>query len=398
MHRPNCKKTLVGLHLHAMCQKVRNYGVDKRRWSSVRSYLCGDEINSVLAEEDSASVRSSEATVTQPVGEDLKDEVEIQYEEKEELKEQKPQENQNSGTRVLNNEEAATIIQSAFRGFMARRRSGIMEEMYNTESLQEMASPSRVSLGTSVEVQTGNSVETLTVREESVTAQHRVQQKARSQVSKLKGDWDDSTVSSNISKMRIQHRLEAMTRRERALAYAFSQQLRICSKKKSTQSGTAEPNMGWSWLERWMATRHTESHLVEDHMSKHLSSVNGDRRCVIIKNSFDVGEEESCGSNEVPVGVENFAVTAQSMDDRYRPVKNRPKLTRTVSRQKTVPTCQFSTQQTKVTKSDFSREPKRERKQMQMHPRGNGEPKNKDASSPATSVPLISSSKCAPSE
>lgn len=34
-------------------------------------------------------------------------------------------------------------------------------------------------------------------------------------------------MSSNISKMRIQNRLEATTRRERALAYAFSQQVHM---------------------------------------------------------------------------------------------------------------------------------------------------------------------------
>ena len=38
-------------------------------------------------------------------------------------------------------------------------------------------------------------------------------------------DWDDSTLDSTSSKMKIQNRLEAMTRRERALAYAFSQQV-----------------------------------------------------------------------------------------------------------------------------------------------------------------------------
>lgn len=43
----------------------------------------------------------------------------------------------------------------------------------------------------------------------------------------LQEGWDDSTVSSNISKMRIQNRLEATTRRERALAYAFSQQVKF---------------------------------------------------------------------------------------------------------------------------------------------------------------------------
>ncbi|XLR00705.1 hypothetical protein S83_066903, partial [Arachis hypogaea] len=37
-------------------------------------------------------------------------------------------------------------------------------------------------------------------------------------------EWDDSTVSSYVSKMRMQNRMEASTRRERALAYDFSQQ------------------------------------------------------------------------------------------------------------------------------------------------------------------------------
>jgi hypothetical protein len=40
-------------------------------------------------------------------------------------------------------------------------------------------------------------------------------------------EWDDSTVSSNVSRKRMQSRIEATTRRERALAYAFSQQVII---------------------------------------------------------------------------------------------------------------------------------------------------------------------------
>ncbi|KAJ4982466.1 hypothetical protein NE237_033303 [Protea cynaroides] len=329
---------------------VKNYGMDKRRWSSFRFYLCGDEINSVLAEDDSASVNSSEATVTQPIADDLKEELEIQCEEKEDVEQQILQENQTADTKILNKDEAATIIQSAFRGFMKRRRGGRKEEMSKVENPQGIESPSRKSVCTSVEVQIGNSVETLKVREETVTTQHRVQLKTRSQVSKLKEDWDDSTVSSNISKMRIQQRLEAMTRRERALAYAFSQQLRICSKKSSTQSSTEESNVGWNWLERWMATRHTENYLIKDHMSKHHSSING-----VISRCFDVAEEEeSCGSNDITVGIDNPAVTAHIRDDRYRPIKNRP-------RQKSLLTYQYLTRPTKVTKKDCSGELKRER-------------------------------------
>lgn len=70
----------------------------------------------------------------------------------------------------------------------------------------------------------------LRLSEESASVQ---QQRSSSQRSsrpppafRVKEEWDDSTVSSNVSRMRIQNRIEATTRRERALAYAFSQQVR----------------------------------------------------------------------------------------------------------------------------------------------------------------------------
>lgn len=41
-----------------MFQGRSNLG-EKKRWSSVRSYLCGDEFNSVLAVDDSGSIKDS---------------------------------------------------------------------------------------------------------------------------------------------------------------------------------------------------------------------------------------------------------------------------------------------------------------------------------------------------
>ncbi|XLU49319.1 hypothetical protein S245_044133, partial [Arachis hypogaea] len=43
----------------------RRNSTENRRWGSVRSYLCGNEFNSVVAEEDSASLKSSEVTVVE---------------------------------------------------------------------------------------------------------------------------------------------------------------------------------------------------------------------------------------------------------------------------------------------------------------------------------------------
>lgn len=51
-----------------------------------------------------------------------------------------------------------------------------------------MESPSRESLGTSVEVQTGNSVQVYSIQGENSAAHHRTQEKARAQALKLKVD------------------------------------------------------------------------------------------------------------------------------------------------------------------------------------------------------------------
>ena len=63
---------------------------------------------------------------------------------------------------------------------------GIKLKDGNQDLIVETESPSRESLGTSVEVQTGNSAEVFSVQEERVEIPHRMQQKARTQVLQLK--------------------------------------------------------------------------------------------------------------------------------------------------------------------------------------------------------------------
>ncbi|KAI3973842.1 hypothetical protein MKX01_030418 [Papaver californicum] len=331
---------------------ARNYGADKRKWISVRSYLCGDEqFNSVVAEEDSASIRSSEATVTQPIiEEELDSEVENQSEENKHKVTVAEEETQNSPTKFSSEDiaaiedNAAMVIQSAVRRFLDKCQTRVVIDMEVMESVTEgKQSPSRESIATSIEAQTGGSVEALAVREENILFQHRIQKKSQTNIWKLKEDWDDSTVSSNISKLRIQNRLEATTRRERALAYSFSQQLRICSKKKASRSDTPETNMGWSWLERWMATRIPETSSVDDRMSSRLEPISSDCRPVVIKRNFDApGEEESCGSNEVSFGVDILTITAPNATEILKPIKNTLKATKNGPRRKNAPNTRYS--------------------------------------------------------
>lgn len=241
-------------------------------------------------------------------------------------------------------EAAATLIQSAFRGLMARRRQ-LLPELEGSLSGQDgccaeepcksPASPS--TMAASVEVQVGESLSNLRLSDAddgaSLSAQHRggasQTKSSRPQVFRAKEEWDDSTLSSNMLRMRIQSKMEATTRRERALAYAFSQQLRSCggtggvggTKKRSSRSEQGEFNVGWSWLERWMATR----------------------RVVVVRRrpqgqgqgDVAVEEKESCGSNDVSaVSFDGSSAGGRSGLSCYRPGKNRLRGARNLPRRK----------------------------------------------------------------
>jgi len=103
------------------------------------------------------------------------------------------------------------------------------QEMDDGAQQEPSRSPTWASVATSVLVQVGEPLSNLRLSEESASVQQRSSQRSRPPppppAFRVKEEWDDSTVSSNVSRMRIQSRIEATTRRERALAYAFSQQV-----------------------------------------------------------------------------------------------------------------------------------------------------------------------------
>ncbi|XP_019703582.1 protein IQ-DOMAIN 33 [Elaeis guineensis] len=350
----------------------RNFGIDKSRWCSVRHYLCGDEFNSVTAEDDLSSVTGSEATAMQHVVETSRDEESVPVIKLEEHEEPSTKEG-NSPAKLLSQEDAAIFIQSVFRGFMARRFHEEIKKTCEGDHIEGSENPSGASVAASTEAQLGDSVENLSLQEKSVIIQHKVQQhKAQTQVYRVKEKWDNSTLSSNVLKLKIQNRLEATTRRERALAYAFSQQLRICSaKKKSTWSDSKEPNMGWSWLERWMATRMPENSLAEDCLNKHFDPISTFQRSTIIKKRFDIAieEKESCGSNDVSVNFDSSTTPSQTPRDGNRSVKSRFKATRSVLRRKTVPDYHYMTRSSKASKRDFLKEVEKEKRCKQVQPK-----------------------------
>ncbi|KAI3513150.1 hypothetical protein L1887_20477 [Cichorium endivia] len=161
---------------------MRNNSVERNRRSSVRSYLCGDEFNSVLAEEDSASRRfsnsgfmedysdsprtskatvfssgnddGSEATVTQPISETSNETL-------------------HEKTKLNRDERLESV------------------NVRDLEFLVPLGSPSRESIATSMEVQTGNSVV-----------------EVKDCIVPINGGSEDSTVKKlHMEGLRLNHRL-----------------------------------------------------------------------------------------------------------------------------------------------------------------------------------------------
>ncbi|CAL5039345.1 unnamed protein product [Urochloa decumbens] len=328
----------------------------RRRWGSLRLYLCGDEMNTATEEEDddeTVSAKSFETCVMPqeahfPVAQ-LSDEPNVDGDTGEPEDQRIPGE---EGHVVVpaepaEKEGAATLIQSAFRGFMARRE---LQELRTRKEMDggadEPRSPTSASVATSVVVQVGESLSNLHLSgDDSVSVQQRGSQRSRQPPTaafKVKEEWDDSTVSSNVSRMRIQSRIEATTRRERALAYAFSQQLRSCggTKKRSARPDQAEFNVGWSWLERWMATRQAEP-AADDCMSRNAdtgSAAAAGRRVVVVRRrggDLAVEEKESCGSNDVSVvSFDGSSLGGRSGIGCHKPGRSRLKGARTLPRRK----------------------------------------------------------------
>ncbi|XP_078154391.1 IQ-domain 33 isoform X1 [Carex rostrata] len=361
----------------------------KVKWvDSVKVYLCGNEINSKTIQqeleeeqelEDSVSRKSSDANLTrkQNLATDSRN-----GEVRMELHEDQNRDRNAMPEKLLQEERAAIVIQSAYKGFMARRQfmemrkidqeqeQGTEEEEGEEEMVNNdlYANTDAATVDTSTEVQIGESFSTLKFSEESVSLHCKGFSKDKPPVFKVKEEWDDSTVSSNVSKMRMQNRLEATTRRERALAYAFSQQLRTGNtKKRLSRCDSTEPNVSWSWLERWMATRpnpESDSPQPDDCISKTLEEfyATTSRKTILMKNRrLDVSFEgkESCGSNDISVNFEGFNAKSQSSSpsdsERNRIVKNKPKTSasRSVRRRKVLSESRCNSRSNKVSKIKY---------------------------------------------
>ncbi|KAK7380757.1 hypothetical protein VNO78_33274 [Psophocarpus tetragonolobus] len=176
-------------------------------------------------------------------------------------------------------EVAAIKIQTVFRGYMARRAlcalRGLvrLKTLVQGQSVKRQAASTLRSMQTLARLQSQIRERRIRMSEENRALQRQLQQKHEKELEKLRAsqvgeEWDDSLQSKEQIEAKLLHRQEASFRRERALAYSFSHQQTWKGSSKSLNPTFMDPNnpqWGWSWLERWMATRPWDGHSTVDH-------------------------------------------------------------------------------------------------------------------------------------
>nr|GLL34936.1 protein IQ-DOMAIN 1-like [Ipomoea trifida] len=177
---------------------------------------------------------------------------------------------------------AAIRIQTAFRGYLARRAlralKGLvrLKTMLHGQSVKRQAASTLKCMQTLARVQSEVRARRVRMVEENQTLQKQLQQKQEKEqmVSEYGENWDVSTQSKEQIEANLQSKHDAAKRRERALAYAYTHQTLRNSSKPSHQTfmNPNNPNWGWSWLERWMAARPWESKTAIDREESNATS------------------------------------------------------------------------------------------------------------------------------
>ncbi|KAE9597233.1 hypothetical protein Lal_00007980 [Lupinus albus] len=165
---------------------------------------------------------------------------------------------------LKNQHASATKVQAVFRGYMSRKSFRALKGLVRLQG---------VVRGQNVKRQTVNAMKhmQLLVRVQSQIRSRRIQMlenQARYQaefkndnastlgkLSEAHGDWDDSLLTKEEREARLQRKVEAILKRERAMAFAYSHQLWKGTPKSNQTPVSDMQSSGFRWWWNWLESQ-----------------------------------------------------------------------------------------------------------------------------------------------